>query len=492
MKASTLTKKNKGNKLEKSNNHYAALLIAFIIILALFSYALFYNFNVRTNNAQIQNENNKEAELEIAKKETKNNVLIGQSPKAELPEGRQVYFIKQDPDSSRITEAVINPLKVKVGDAQEMSLKVEDNQHTVISVIAVVETDSGLENYALKLTEGTDSDGVWNGSWIVHDTHFNTYKTTSIAANSAGGLSSATLTWSDPCSPPNSGTWNLDGNCIISGVNGVDNGDFIVSNGYTLTIQADSTFVWNPGRSINYNPVGGTIAVNTGGQLKQGYLCMIDKDRDGYPASLTQYFSSSETCSDITNGRRRKDILSPSIIDENDDSSACAPACSSGCTTRDYYQDTDASTASFVGNYCEGSNPLFTAWKFGDCAPSDARAHPNLPVGLYYSTPRNGVGGYDFDCDGSETLRTTWTLSASLGCVNSRSVSGLGWVDSVPSCGQSGVYRTAQCYYGDDCIDSFPGEPAGNYGATLGCSGGTIYDIFSVRVFDTSLAQPCR
>ena len=50
--------------------------------------------------------------------------------------------------------------------------------------------------------------------------------------------------------------------------------------------------MWTPGKKIDLTG-GGSIVLNTGASLKQGYLTYTDADSDGYPDSLTPSFSST-------------------------------------------------------------------------------------------------------------------------------------------------------------------------------------------------------
>jgi hypothetical protein len=216
-----------------------------------------------------------------------------------LPQGKQTYFIQSNPQSPRFIKAVIDPLDVKVGDTQTMEVALEDTEAPIRSLVAHIETDTGTTTQTLALKEGNASKGTWGGSWIVHDTHSKTYRTIFLATNTKNETSSITLTWTDPCTPPMGGDWTLDGNCGISGVNGVDNGNFTVAS-YTLTINAGSTFVWNPGNSMNIT--SGAIAIADTAQLKKTYLWMQEGDGDGYPANTTQ--SASDTAPSGSHKRR--------------------------------------------------------------------------------------------------------------------------------------------------------------------------------------------
>ena len=229
-----------------------------------------------------------------------------------LSQGKQTYFIQSNPQSPRFIKAVIDPLDVRVGDTQTMEVELEDIEAPIVSVAAHIETDTGTTTQMLALKEGNASKGTWGGSWIVHDTHSKTYRTIFVATNTKNETSSITLTWTDPCVPPMGGDWTLDGNCGISGVNGLDNGNFTVST-YTLTINAGATFVWNPGNSMNIT--NGAIAIADTAQLKKTYLWMQEGDGDGYPANTTQ--SASDTAPSGSH-RRRYQVSTISSTDCND------------------------------------------------------------------------------------------------------------------------------------------------------------------------------
>lgn len=140
---------------------------------------------------------------------------------------------------------------------------------------------------------------TYEGSWIVRDTHSRRYHTTFVAKSEPSAVEALagkerrekriTLTWTDPCTPPLRGDWILDGNCNISSVGGLANGNLILSNpSYTLTLNA--TFVFYPGYHIALN--AGQIAVGSGGALRQTNLWVLDADNDSYGTSrLAQDYS---------------------------------------------------------------------------------------------------------------------------------------------------------------------------------------------------------
>lgn len=257
----------------------------------------------------------------------------------------QTYHIQSDDKYPKFTNAVIDPLDVKVGDAQKMIVKLEDSSG-IDWVKAEIEHDAGIDKINLKLTEEKNT---YFGIWEVHSTHSKTYYTTFIAQNKEGKQNSITLAWSDPCSPPNGGDWTLDGNCMVSEVNGVDNGNFIVAGGYTLTIQNGATFAWNDGKSITIT--NGSIVINSGGQLKKTDLWMTDADGDTYAPS-----GASQSAQDSApgNAARRNTIVQGKYDCDDGDASiypgqVCREA-SGICKVADICQDDGSCPDNYVAD----------------------------------------------------------------------------------------------------------------------------------------------
>lgn len=355
------------------------------------------------------------------------------SPKSiELPKGPQTYSIQSAKASSNIYEATIDPLDVKPGNTQKMIVKVRVVEHPIESVIANVETDSGIKTYNLQLSTGNLEDGVWQGEWVVHDTHSATYRTTFVATNSNGETQEVTLTWTDPCAPPMNGDWTLDGNCAFTGVNGVEQGNVVINNSaFTMTISADATFVWNPGKSVQIT--AGSIAINQTGQMKQGYLCIGDYDQDYYPqfrdGILWQRASNSSSCSDFG--------------------------------------------GSISGIYRRASS----YWTAPDCYDNNSSARPGQTN--YFSSSR-GDGSFDYNCDGLETKGFSETNEvSSLTCTYNATTKSGGWISGVPECGVSTSWRDCRNYSDSSC-------------ANLTEEGDSCYGTRFITTYDSNKTQACK
>ena len=319
-------------------------------------------------------------------------------------------------------EAVIDPLKVEIGDTQKMQVTVRDNAG-IQYVLAEIETDTKTRTVPLKFerkTEAGDFDEyVYSGRWRVEDTHAKVYHTTFKARDIENREVSITLAWSDPCVIPDSGTWTTDSNCTITGIDGVDAGDYIHEN-YTLTINNGATFVYNPGRSFSIN--SGSIAIATGGQIKKTYLWYQNTDGDGYPSSV-QVASDTQPSNTI-----RKSLA--------------------------------------------------TASK--DCYDGNANAYPGS---TYCSGTNRGDGSYDYNCSGAATrCGTTWyqpTYRTQINCWDSRQIctypgSGVNCAETPAACGSMGYLNNGSYWTWNGCCGWCSGTCAscnliGTYGGPQTC-----------------------
>jgi len=310
-----------------------------------------------------------------------------------LPRGKQTYQVVQAKDAwPKITQATIDPVDVHVGDAQKLSVVVEDPE-VIESVTALIETDKGTKTITLSREENPAAapSVFYSGEWVVQDTHNTKYHTTFVAKDVKGRESSVTLAWSDACGIPNGGDWNLaadnNGSCTISSVDGVDNGNATIQ---THTLTLNSTFAFNPGKAINI--VSGAIAIGSGGQLKQTYLWETDADHDGFAPSPPSFLA----------------------------------------------QDTQP----------DGMSRRYLVDQFNiDCYDGNIFAYPGQTA--YFSTNR-GDGSFDYDCSGSDEHEITGT-ACSHAPPNFCDSSNSGWVAGVypvppnpdagvPGCGSSGSY----------------------------------------------------
>ncbi len=96
-----------------------------------------------------------------------------------------------------IISASVNPTKVRPGDQMEIKAEITD-KHGIENVTAAMEHDKGNDELLLTLVEGTQFDGSWQATWIVHDTVEKAYTTKLTGVNVLGETSSENIKWYDP------------------------------------------------------------------------------------------------------------------------------------------------------------------------------------------------------------------------------------------------------------------------------------------------------
>ena len=204
---------------------------------------------------------------------------------------------------------------------------------------------------------------VYEGEWVVHDTHRTTYSTTFYAKSVSGSVNHMTLAWSDPICIITTATGVLNNNCNLTGVSQMDgiDGYNLNLNGYAINLGSGAKFGMAPGNSVTKSAlVGSGIFLGPSGSkgtLVKQYVYYPDADSDGYPSSsLIRSFSSASALS----GYIRM---------------SAAPGTDKRNPTADCYENPADLTVS-------------------------AQAHPGQTLYFYN---RGLMPGYDFDCDGSIT-----------------------------------------------------------------------------------------
>jgi hypothetical protein len=299
----------------------------------------------------------------LASRTSVSSETIKTKRKSAAAPGKQRYTISQNHHSPNFTQAIIDPEDVRVGQKQTMTVTLGDEKAPITEVIAEIQTDIGIIKNPLKLISGTNQNGVWEGSWIVRDTHDTMYVTTFKAVNALGEKGEARLSWTDPgCSDDATvghGTAvTITANCTITGVDGADGGLFTITSG-TVTVSAGAVLSTNDllitGGTLVKNNDSGVVSVVSG-----SVICMTDGDADGYPLDTAQYADGS-ACS---GGRRRRNLMTKiSTIDCNDavysvgnscgNCWAISNVCDSGCT---YSVASVFCGSSFpAGSVCNGS-----------------------------------------------------------------------------------------------------------------------------------------
>lgn len=114
--------------------------------------------------------------------------------------GKQTYDILTDkPGKLQVAEVHVDPIDVKEGETQTITVKVKDKNNNTITkesgVVATIKTDNKNTAAVFKLINATDEtsdDGskyfvsLWEGSWIREDSNCYAYMETITATNDKG------------------------------------------------------------------------------------------------------------------------------------------------------------------------------------------------------------------------------------------------------------------------------------------------------------------
>lgn len=123
--------------------------------------------------------------------------------------GKQTYDIRTDkPGKLQIAQVDVDPIDVKMGETQIVTVKVKDKGADTITkesgVSASIQTDNKNTAAAFKLINATDEtsdDGskylvsLWEGSWIREDANCYVYMETITATNAKGAKTKVDLSF---------------------------------------------------------------------------------------------------------------------------------------------------------------------------------------------------------------------------------------------------------------------------------------------------------
>lgn len=191
---------------------------------------------------------------------------------------------------------IINPLDVKVGENQTYTVTVYSPYNvTNVTSFTMLDNDNLTLNL-LKTSDDNQGTSTWSATWTDNDTHMTNYDTTFFAIDSQGSKGNKTMSWTDDCSElvQNNGTDTIDKVCNMNIVGGAEKTSILIASGGSIGLGANADLVYNPGYSIGFQGVGGSIAFS-GGSIQKGYLYYYDSDNDGYANNGTMIFGTSAT-----------------------------------------------------------------------------------------------------------------------------------------------------------------------------------------------------
>lgn len=356
-----------------------------------------------------------------------------------LPEGRQIFQIASAAKTGpKIIQADIDPLDVRVGDTQKLSLVVQGSVE-IISVVAKIETDNEILELPLSLVGPTpktsllrprygideqgqlaflgeegvndfagipgirraeasseDENFTYSGSWVVRDTHSARYHTRFIVKDASGAESSVLMAWSDPCGTFTAGARTFT-SCTLSDTDGADHGILTVATGHNIAITSSGDLIFNSGYSLVLSGTA-TISIAAGGEIRQTYLWYRDGDVDSFPTGGLQAADTAPT-----NARRAYLTANPADCYDFDPNAY---------PSSEYYSRYDRGDGSFDYN-CDGMNsPLIpgddnsvqVCADFGGCVITNYSTVWCSEGGNNYGICTNsdpGCGGYSYLSGGS-------------------------------------------------------------------------------------------
>lgn len=201
--------------------------------------------------------------------------------------------------------------------------------------------------------------------------------------------------------------------------------------------------------------MGGAAVCNTGTPVScNGFQC------NGTTCGTS--CSSSSDCLSTHYCQAGANLCAPKKQDGQPCTSGSAgDECSTGACRASYVDaDGDGAGTGPAAFYCGINPPAGRSFTNNDCCDSDARAKPGQTQ--FFTTARLGCGGFDFDCNGSQTPQYVGsnTCHATGGCtagtLECNDVGSTGWYYAQPACGASSTYVTS-CSAQITCGFSCPG-----------------------------------
>ncbi len=127
------------------------------------------------------------------------------------------------------------------------------------------------------------------------------------------------------CTAPTDGSdYIISQNCAPSGnILGVEDGNIVINQGYTLTLNTDQILVFNPNRELQ---IYGIISKSaSGSRIEKSFMWMEDKDSDGWAAATTTRVVSNVL--PTVGWARQNTIQSLDTIDCDDNSYSALNSC---------------------------------------------------------------------------------------------------------------------------------------------------------------------
>lgn len=283
---------------QKNNKDFLYVISLLLVTIILMSLGfMFWKKDNKDNTLE-----NKQSQIADGKILTEDDIVeLMDGPYEATTTDQLVFNVMQNTAGPKMTKVIIAPQKVSRGEEQYLEVWVKDDQG-VQSVQTITELDRGIvKELDMELFAGDTKNGKWRVSWVVHDTHDETYNTKFIATSIDKRISDVEYGWLDPCSPPLTGDWLVDiaTTCDEGGIVGTENGDIIIDK---RIILSNTSLVFNPTHNITLG-TDGEISLCPTCKIEKAYMVVRDPDADGqFALNASQNLITATTTSFDTRG----------------------------------------------------------------------------------------------------------------------------------------------------------------------------------------------
>lgn len=167
-------------KITKSSSLISIVYISLSVLLLIVGSVIVFTAPSKKNSERIK-----------PPEEISTKVTPPQVDKPPVLQGRQSYNVISE-KNPKITKITIDPLDAKIGQIQNISALIQ-NSSPVTSVSLKIATDNGEKELKMKLTEGSEFNGVWEASHTMNDVYEKVYHF-KVTARDKNGESLVTIT----------------------------------------------------------------------------------------------------------------------------------------------------------------------------------------------------------------------------------------------------------------------------------------------------------
>ncbi|MFA7171214.1 MAG: DUF2341 domain-containing protein [Candidatus Paceibacterota bacterium] len=183
--------------------------------------------------------------------------------------------IVSEKEASTIFSSIsIEPNKIKVGEIQTTRIEIE-SQEKIEKISAQIPFEGSYDEIALRLIDGDNFKGIWEGQWTAHNTLAKEYETTIIAITASGKTETGTATWWDDTETGWLEGWKERRKLTLTETSGATLTDYQVPVDLTGGVSRDGLVgQWK------FSEGTGTTAYDTSGEGNDGTISGADYTAD--------------------------------------------------------------------------------------------------------------------------------------------------------------------------------------------------------------------